>query len=145
MKKAWVWLVLILASFTVFRLIQPSEPLEVKVVLFITAILNPAILLYLIRLVRHQVASVGAPSPAPELSTWDYFWRAYVLFYFQLLLLLFVSLIVPLNLRVNEFDAVRLVLWELPFAVVSAAGAWLLYSTDRRGQLQLLIEAVRGY
>lgn len=69
MKKAWVWLSLYLLSLVLLRLMRPSEPTEVKLVLFVTAILNPAVLLYLIRLVRHQGPYAGAAVEAPALNT----------------------------------------------------------------------------
>ena len=145
MKQAWVLLSLYLLSLTFLPLIRPSEPTDVKIILIATVILNPAILLYLIRFVRHQGANTGTPAEAPCLSTWGYFWRAFILYFFHIPLLIVVNLIVPLNLQASKLTPTHIALWELPFALVSAIGAWILFSKDRRSQVRLLFASFGGY
>ena len=146
MKKAWVWLSLYLLSLSLLRLVHPTEPIALKLALLAGVIANPGILLYLIRLVRSlRQATHEIIDSSSLLSTWGWFWRAFVLLFFQVPMLLLARLALPINLPVNEFTALELLLWEGPFTFASAVGAWLLFSRDRLGQLRLMISTVRGY
>ena len=146
MKKAWVWLSLYLLSLSLLRLVRPSESLDVNLVLFAKVLLDPGVLIFLIYSARCSYSAGQAePASSAGLSTWGWFWRAFILHFFQIPVFLLVSLFLPISLNVQSFGALQLVLWEVPFALASAIGAWLLFSKDRKGQLRLLITSLRGY
>lgn len=142
MKISWICLALCLL---ILEWLQPTELFDAKVVSIVISVVEPGILVYLIRFVRHWRSAISAEAEATELSTWSYFWRGVVLFFFKVPILSLLNNFVPMKLVANEITAIELVLWEAPLAFGSALGAWLLFSKDRRGQLQLLVASIRGY
>lgn len=146
MVRAWSLLSLLFLGMVILRLIRPDESVVMKMVLVGVCILNPGILVSLVRVCRGPNRDWREQSEGAEpLSTWGYFWRAYVAFFSQFPILILVNLLVPVNLHVDRFSAVEVVLWEIPFVLASALGTWLLFSRDRRGQARTLMVSLRGY
>jgi pheromone shutdown protein TraB len=140
MRWAWFCLAIYTVSSAALRFLNPSLTLAAKLALLVSTIVGPAVVLYVIRLVRHStVRSVD------ELNTWGYFWRAFLLFQLQIPMLLLARLIIPFKANAEDFTAAEVLAWFAISTAMCTAGAWLLFSTDRRGQFQFMFRSLRGY
>lgn len=146
MRWAWLFLSLIFLSYVLLRLIRPDEPIVMKVVLVAMCITNAGVLVFLVRAFRGPSRNWRDHSETAEpLSAWGYLWRAYIAFFSQFPVLILINLAIPINLHVNRFSPIEVVVWEIPFVLASALGTWLLFSRDRRGQAKTLMASLRGY
>jgi hypothetical protein len=82
---------------------------------------------------------------AEPLSAWGFFWRAYVALYSNIPVLLLVNFLFPGALYVNRYSPIEMMWVEVPFALSSAVGTWLLFSRDRVGQAKVLFASLRGF
>lgn len=146
MRWAWFFLSLLFLGMVVLRLIRPEESVVMKAVLVGTCILNPGILVFLVRAFRGPNRNWRDYSESAEpLSAWGYLWRAYIAFLSQFPVLILLNLVMPINLHIDRFSAIDVVVWEIPFVLASAVGTWLLFSRDRQGQAKLVIAGLRGF
>lgn len=144
MKWGWLWLTLYALSTSMLRFVSPTVPTPVKLAFLVSCVCSAAIVVYLIHWVRHTSSPPSVPAIG-ELSAWGYCWRGFLLLLLQIPMLLLIRVVIPFNFKAQEFTAAEVLLWLAPFAVMSAVGAWLLFSTDRRGQLRLIARPLRGY
>ena len=151
MLWAWAWLAIYLLGLTVFSTAGTAEGknfagiVETSPLMYIAAIINSGILIYLIKTVRQQTSDHIETINTPGLNTWGYLWRGFVLYFLQIPLFFVILFVLPLNLNVNKFDAGPILISEIIFIVTSAVCAWTLFSKDRRNQVRKMFATFRGY
>lgn len=130
---------------SLLRLVRPDEPIAIKLVIVGICFLHPGVLVFLVRAFRGPNRDWRDRSEgAAQLSTWGYFWRAYVIYFSPVAILPLLKLVIPFHLP-DQLSAFEQAVWEIPLLLVSTLGTWLLFSRDRRGQAALLIASIRGY
>ena len=82
---------------------------------------------------------------AAQLSVWGKAWRAMVGSVAGGIVILLFEKTFSLDHALVNFTPITMVLWEIPRALAIAIGTWLLFSSNRRGQLNTLLSSVRGY
>jgi hypothetical protein len=83
--------------------------------------------------------------PVRPLTFWGLVWRSAVATVASALIKLLIQSVFSIDHTLVEFSLFNVVAWEVFSLLAIAVSVWVLFSPNRRGQLRMLLSAVRGY
>ncbi len=110
---------------------------------YLTAIIWDILLIVLIRTLRgNKVMRRKKPDAVFKLNVWGYIWRGELV----LFLSMFLAVILVTVFRINPTPSIlyTIILTILGY-LSSVLITWLIFSTNRTGQVRLIFSLVRGY
>jgi L-asparagine transporter-like permease len=138
MLIAWLFVSLFLISSQLLTLIRPSEVFGYKPLIISFCVFNGWFIVWLINAIR-------SGEKKQELSAWGYWWRSYISMVAAIPILLALIYLLRLQINSTSLSLIHLFISNLLYLFTSAVSAWLLFSTDRKKQIQTIFSALRGY
>lgn len=143
---AWVIAGYVLVSMQLRWLIRYEVSSSQVMLSSALLVANAALAIYLVHAFRgpNKERKDYAES-APKLSAWGLAWRAVVASFGAGALMLAVSRAFSIDFTQVEPTFTLLLAWQISLSLCMAVAAWAFFSRDHRGQLQVLVRALRGY
>jgi hypothetical protein len=143
---AWAIATYGLVSLQYKQLLNPDIPGVNRLLAMGLTALDVLIALELIRRFRGMNRDwKDQTAGAAQLSVWGKAWRAIVGSLAGGIVILMFEKTFSLDHSLVDFTPFTMNLWEIPRALAIAIGTWLLFSSNRRGQLNRLLSGVRGF
>lgn len=143
---AWRFTSLYMLCTQLIQLSRPNEIAIMKIAIITVCILNGCFFVYLVRVLRGPNKFWQDKSEnAEKLSTWGYFWRAYIVHIVAIPIILILVLVFSVDLSAAKSSPIHLVLANFLYMLSASVGAWIIFSTDRRGQLKSIFAVLRGF
>lgn len=143
--SAWLIATFCMLSLTGQGLMRAEAPGFLKWLAVLLIAFNAGFAVMLVNVFRGTGRGASGTGSASALSTWGYAWRAVVSTFAGGAVKFLLEQTLSLDHTLVGFSPLAALIWELVTLLATAIGAWLLFSTDRRRQLGLVVSSFRGY
>ena len=147
-RLSWAWVIAtwILVSMQLQAFISQGVPLFANWLTLALIAFNTAVAIALLALLRETKRTSSATAlHVPPTSIWGYAWRAVVATFAGAFLKFALEYVVSIDHTKVAYSFFNGLIWEIVSLLAILSAAWALFSPDRRGQLRMLLSALRGF